>query len=577
MRRFSFILLTLFSQAFAYQVSFEGNLPEEVFETATAISQLESECDRPPPTLFTLKKRAEGDKKTLLQVIHAFGYYEGGIEIDYFGVFPDTTVRIFFKPGPVYTFDSLCILDEEGDPLCIDTSELAVQIGCPARSDMILDAQDQILEKIACWGYPLSSIVDREVIVDQESKRVSVTYVVHPGPIAYFGPLEIEGLCKVRRGYINRRILWSEGELYNPNQVSCTNAYLQESGLFSIVTVHPSDTVDEEGDLPMLIRVEEKKYRHIGAGVSYSTDESAGVMAQWSHDNFSGWGDTLSLSGEYSKIIKRATLLYGMPDFFRKDRDLLYSAEVRREDTVGFTERELSFLLRISEKINDCFSFNYGGRYERLLSTKSDNDSNYHLLSAPIQVRWDTSNRLLNPTRGITIAYFGTPYKAVLNSHISFFRQELFAATYHPILPSGSILLALSGQLGSIVGQSRFSIPAPKRFYAGSSTGLRGYKYLSVSPLSGKKPIGGRSLIIGSVEPRFRILDKLYLATFYDIGNVYDSSFPRLNKKLLRSTGVGIRYLTPLGPFRLDIGFPLDKRKGIDKTFQIYASLGQTF
>ena len=577
MRRYLPLFFCFWSQLFAYQVSFEGNLPEEIFSTASEISQLESERSHPPPTLFTLKKRAESDKKSLLQVLHAFGYYEGEIEISYFGSFPDTTVRVFFNPGRVYTFGSLSVVDEEGCPLSLAESAFTRKAGCPARSDAVLDTQDQILTQIACRGYPLSAIVDRQVVVDQESKTVSVAYVAHLGPLAYFGPIEVEGLHKVRRRYVDRRIAWSFGELYNPNLVARTDLFLQESGLFSLVAVRPADWVDEEGYLPMHIHVEEKRYRHIGAGVSYSTDESAGVMAQWSHDNFSGWGDALAFSGEYSEIIKRATLIYAMPDFFGRNHDLLYSAEARREDAPGFTEKELSFLIRFSKRVNSCFSFNYGGRYERLLSTKSDNDANYDLLSLPVHVRWDTSNNLLNPTSGTTIAYFMTPYQAVFNSHISLFRQELFAATYQPVFSSGAVLIALSGQLGSIVGQSRFAIPAPKRFYAGSSTGLRGYKYLSVSPLDGRKPIGGRSLMIGSIEPRFRIWDKLYLATFYDIGNVFSTSFPRFDKKLLRSAGVGLRYLTPLGPFRLDIGFPLDKRKGIDKTFQIYASLGQTF
>ncbi len=469
------------------------------------------------------------------------------------------------------------ILEEDGMPLCLAESSFSLRPGYAATSDAVLDTQDQILEQISCMGYPLASIIDRQVVVDQESKKVFVTFVVSRGPLAYFGTVEVEGLCKVKRGYVNRRILWSYGDLYNPNKVAETDAYLQESELFSIVTVRPADVVDSEGHLPMLIRVEEKKYRHVGAGVSYSTDESAGAMAQWSHDNFLGWGDSLGLNGEWSQIIKRATLVYAMPDFFRRNQDLLFSAEARREDAPGFIERELSFLVRIDKRVTNYFSYNYGGRYEYLLSTKSDNDANYNLLSLPIQLRWDTSNRLLNPTRGTTIAYFSTPYLAVGNEHITFWKQEIFAATYHPIFSSGAVLIAFSGQLGSIFGQSRYEIPAPKRFYGGSSTTLRGYKYLTVSPLEGKKPLGGRSIVVGSVEPRVRILDKLYFATFYDIGNVYSTPFPQFDKKLLRSTGVGIRYLTALGPFRLDIGFPLDKRKGIDKTFQIYASLGQTF
>lgn len=569
-----FLFLFLLTHLFAYQVSFEGNLSEEIFLMINAVSHLENEKSRPPPTLFTLKKRAESDKKTLLQALHSFGYYEAEITLSYWGEFPHTIVRVCFQPGPLYTVSSLVIVDEVDNPIPLPGS---LEIGTPALSASILNLEDQILEKIIAQGYPFASIQDRKVIVDQETKCVSVSYEVEKGPLAYFGETEVIGHSKVQSRYIKRRIQWSPGELYDPNLVLNTDAYLQESGLFSVVTVTPADTLDACGTLPMLIRVEEKRYRHIGAGLSYSTDESGGIMAQWSHDNLTGWGDTLAFNGEYSARIKRATLLYGIADLFGKGRDLLYSAEIRREDAPGFIERELSCLIRFTRRVSPCFSYNYGARFERLLSTKSDNNEHYNLLSSPIQVRFDTSNRLLNPTRGTTLAFFFTPHQSLFYPRIAFLKQELLASTYQPLTPSGSLLLALFGQFGSICGEPNLQIPAPKRFYAGSATTLRGYKYLSVSPLEGRKPIGGRSLLIGSIEPRVRLYDKLYLAAFYDFGNVYEKPFPDFKKKILSSIGTGIRYLTPVGSFRLDIGFPLNKRKGIDKSFQIYASLAQNF
>lgn len=579
MRFFLLLLLFIFplAKALAYQVSFEGDVPSEVMETIEAISKLKADAERPPPSLFTLKKRAETDKNSMINALHAFGFYEGSVAVSYLGEFPNTTVRLFISPGPTYTFASPCIFDEEGAPLNLPLGRLSIAEGCQARSDRILDAEEEILSAVQTFGYPYPFLTNREVVVDQESKQVAASFWIATGPCAVFGPVEVEGLRKVRRRVVTRRVAWKTGELYQPEKVRCTDTFLQESGLFSFVTVRPGGEVNENGQLPMLIKVEEKKYRHIGAGVSYSTDESAGVMAQWSHDNFSGWGDALAFVGEYSEVIKRATLLYGMPDFFGRNQDLLYSAEIRREDAPGFTEKEASFLIRVSRKVNNVFSFNYGARFEKLLSTKSNNDENYNLVSLPIQVRFDTSNRLLNPNRGVTIAYFFTPYQALFNNETAFLREEVFAAAYQTLTPKGGIIMALSAQIGSILGPSTFYIPAPKRFYAGSSTGLRGYKYLTVSPLDETTPIGGRSLMIFQIEPRFRVYKKVYLATFYDIGNVYSPPFPKLNEKLLRSIGCGIRYLTPLGPFRVDVGFPLDKRKGIDKSFQIYASIGQTF
>ncbi|NGX61781.1 MAG: Translocation and assembly module TamA [Chlamydiae bacterium] len=561
----------------AYQVSFTGAAPREVYETIEVVSQLKSEQDRPPPTLFTLKKRTERDKKTILEVLHAYGYYEGDVEISYVGAFPNTTVQIQIFAGPCYSFESLGVVDVWGIPLSLRIADFPVQVGCPALAESVLATEEEILGQLAYMSYPLATIANREVVVDQETKRVSVTFVVDSGPIAYFGPYSIHGLRSVRKGFVRKRILWKEGMLYNPYLIASTENHLQESGLFSRVWIEPSDTVDCDGYLPISIELEEKRYRHIGLGGSYSTDESLGVTGQWGHDNITGWGDSFSFTGEYSDVIKRGTFLYARPDFFGRNRDLLLSAEGRQEDVKAFNEDGVSLLGRFSHKVNNCFFYNVGLRYEWLKSSKSENNDVYHLVSLPLQIRWDTSNRLLNPTRGTTIAYFGTPYHSVGGAYSFFLKQELWAATYHPLLPSGNLLLALSGQIGSILEYSPGSIPVPKRFFAGSSTGLRGYKYLTVSPRDGDELTGGRSLLIFQIEPRIRIWQKLYFAAFTDFGNVYASEFPQLSKGILRSVGVGLRYLTPLGPFRLDIAFPLDKRKGIDKSFQIYASVGQTF
>src|SRR5262249_18262594 len=135
-------------------------------------------------------------------------------------------------------------------------------------------------------------------------------------------------------------------------------------------------------------------------------------------------------------------------------------------------------------------------------------------------------------------------------------------------------------------------IPPPERFFAGSDGLLRGYRYLTVSPLNKERePIGGRSMLIGAFELRWRLTKKWGLVGFYDIGNVYSQSVPDLSRKQLQSVGVGIRYHTLVGPIRLDVAFPLDRRHDIkirdkhsgghhhthDPTYQIYFSIGQSF
>jgi translocation and assembly module TamA len=133
--------------------------------------------------------------------------------------------------------------------------------------------------------------------------------------------------------------------------------------------------------------------------------------------------------------------------------------------------------------------------------------------------------------------------------------------------------------IGNIIGASNHAIPLPDRFFGGSQNSLRGYKTGSVSPLNSQgKPIGGRSMITGSLEVRTRTQRGLGWVAFYDVGNVYHRVVPHAERHpLFDSVGVGIRYATPIGPLRLDIGFPLKRRPHIDPLFQLYFSIGQAF
>ena len=146
---------------------------------------------------------------------------------------------------------------------------------------------------------------------------------------------------------------------------------------------------------------------------------------------------------------------------------------------------------------------------------------------------------------------------------------------------SAKYVLALRGNLGSIAGTSRDDIPADERFYAGGGGSIRGYGYQLAGPLDDDEddpdPIGGRSLIELNGELRYRMTDTIGLVYFIDGGTVADSALPSLEEDLFIGTGVGLRYSTPIGPLRADIGVPLDRRSDVDDIVQIYVSIGQAF
>ena len=120
-------------------------------------------------------------------------------------------------------------------------------------------------------------------------------------------------------------------------------------------------------------------------------------------------------------------------------------------------------------------------------------------------------------------------------------------------------------------------MPLFERFYAGGATSVRGYGRHRLGPLSGSNdPVGGRSLLEGSMELRRRLFEKVGGAVFFDFGQVSLHSFDIPVRKLKFTTGFGADYLTPVGPLRLDVGFPFSPPHS-DRNWQIYFSIGQFF
>lgn len=195
-----------------------------------------------------------------------------------------------------------------------------------------------------------------------------------------------------------------------------------------------------------------------------------------------------------------------------------------------------------------------------------------------MQLMWTKTNSLLDPTSGNMVHFKTIPTLQTLGSFFSYTTHLLTTAAYQPLDAKHRFVLAGKASFGSIWGASKHAIPPSERLYAGSDTLLRGYRYLTVSPIGfDHKPIGGRSMMVYSLELRMRVYDPFGVVAFYDIGNVYGQSVPQFDHKQLQSAGIGLRYYTPVGPLRLDIAFPFNPRAHLDNSFQIYFSIGQAF
>jgi translocation and assembly module TamA len=259
------------------------------------------------------------------------------------------------------------------------------------------------------------------------------------------------------------------------------------------------------------------------------------------------------------------------------DQDFVASVTAESEDLIAFDRDRVLGFVGIERRFAEGVTTGAGVQVERTHIVEDTGDRTYTLSGLPLFARRDAVDDLLDPTRGNREALTVTPYVGELGSDLTFVSSRLSGSAYHRFDDKGRFVLAGFAALGSIVGESRDALPEDKRLYAGGGGSVRGYGFQRVGPLDADgEPIGGRSSIELGLELRVRVTETIGVVPFIEAGNVYEPSFPDLGSGLLYGAGLGFRYYTPIGPVRLDIAVPLDRRPS-DDPFQIYISLGQAF
>jgi translocation and assembly module TamA len=501
----------------------------------------------------------------------------------------EITVDMTVDTGPSFTVDNITVRGStEAASPPIDMSRIGLAKGDPADAAAIIAAQDQALSQFRREGYALASI-KREVVIDHATHGADITFMVTTGPIARMGPVSISGTEKVDTAFLQRRVPFKQGEIYDPAKVDALRGKFNSLGVFNTVTITPARQLDANGELPLTVRVTDRPPRSIGFGLSYETQLGFAVSGFWVHRNLFGEAESLRLTGEVNHIGQGLAITdtgfrfradFRKPDWWIPDQDGRASAEAVREVLPAYFRNAVGFTAGIDRVISPVWTVRAGlaGEVSQERYVSNPVYSNYSLIGVPATVLMNQANSDLDPTRGWRLQLDATPYVDVGPNNDFFAILRLTARSYFDLGEPGRSVLALRGSLGSEPSSNVANIPPSKLFYAGGGGSVRGFVYQSAGPRDAfNNPLGGASVVEGSVEFRQRLWKSLGAVAFVDAGSAYAGTWPNFSQFAPRvGTGIGARYYTNFGPIRFDIGFPLNPQSG-DPPFAIYVSLGQAF
>jgi translocation and assembly module TamA len=325
--------------------------------------------------------------------------------------------------------------------------------------------------------------------------------------------------------------------------------------------------------------VTERKHRSIEAGVRYQTDEGPGGNLAWEHRNFFGRGERIRAELDASAIAGFLTGSFRKPDVWIRDLALISEAQLAFENPDAYESESARARVGLERQFREGLTLAGGVafRAERVQEANSGRDETFGLVSLPVLFKWDRSDDLLDPSRGGRLSLDNEPFVDTFGNDLVFNKAKLEYSHYLTVWKTPRVVLAGRSAVGTLFGAERADVPANLRFYAGGGGSVRGFAYQTAGELDGEHdPIGGRSLFEVSGEVRARVTDSIGVVAFVDAGTAFTSTFPDFDDELRIGVGPGIRYFSPIGPFRLDVGFPMNPRDS-DDAFQLYISLGQAF
>jgi translocation and assembly module TamA len=540
-----------------------------------------------------ISARADEDVKLAERLLRSEGYYDGVVaatvspQADAQG---EVTVAISATAGPRYALGAVQVTGPASESDRLVREALGLKSGDPIVAAAIETAEANVALRLPEQGYPFVEVGQRDILLDPATRRGDYTLPVATGPRSSFGGFRAEGDPVFDTRHIAILSRFDRGELYDSRRVDDLRQALIATSLFSTVSVEPVRTGVAQPDgteaVDLLVRQTKGPWRSLAASAGYGTGEGIKIQGSWTHRNLFPPEGALELEAIAGTQQQGVSANFRRSNAGKRDRTFQAGASVARQRFDAYDAETISLtgsLSRASTPIwQKKWTYSLGAE---LIATREDrfetaatgrNKSTYLIAALPLQLGYDGSDSLLDPTRGFRVTGRLSPEAQKRTGGGGFdgyARMLVEGSTYFGV--SDALVLAGRARVGSIMGAARDDIAPSRRLYAGGGGSVRGFGYQELGPKDlNNDPLGGRSLTEFAIEARYRF-GNFGIVPFVDAGRVGERSTPSLSN-MRYGAGIGGRYYTNFGPLRIDVATPIGRKPGESKV-ALYISIGQAF
>lgn len=596
-----------------YSVKVEGLAKVGLEDEFRSLSELETN-KRKAANSAQVAARARDDVALAERILRSEGYFDG-VTSSTVAPVPgrpgEIAATISVTPGPRYAFGQISIMGAPPEPTSIARAALPLRTGQPIRGVAVEGGEAQIALTLPQRGYPFAKIGQRDILLDEGTHSGDYTLPLDAGPRSVFGGLRTKiapggGGRRNRKGKtpkpekpVQPRQLFSvehlavfprfeRGDLYDSRKADDLRQALVATGIFSTVTAEPVDTGVKAADgsevVDLLVTQRKGPWRTLAGSAGYGTGEGIKGEVSWTHRNLFPPEGALTVSLIGGTLEQGLNVGFARSNAGQRDRTFSISGGFDHSNYDAYSARTINLGIGWSRQSTPIWqkvwTWSAGaqliGTNEKGAALDPTGDRprrNYLIAALPLQVQYDRSDDLLNPTKGYRLLARVSPEASVHKGFKGYARMTGQATGYWPV--SKSLVIAGRALVSSIVGADLDVIAPSRRIYVGGGGSVRGFGYQELGPKDAQNnPTGGLSSTEFAVEARYRF-GNFGIVPFFDAGRLGQGSTPGVSH-LREGVGIGGRYYTNFGPLRVDVATPVNRQRGESK-IALYISIGQAF
>ncbi|TAJ13141.1 outer membrane protein assembly factor BamA [Marinilabiliaceae bacterium JC017] len=451
------------------------------------------------------------------------------------------------------------------------------------RDEAVNEDNTLITEKFNNEGYAYVRATPH-IIADTIKQEANIEWNIKAGPKCHFGSTLITGFNRVPEKSIRKQLTYKEGETWTKEATDLSQKYIYNLGMFRVASLKSIMTESQSDTIPIAINLKEAPRFTSRFGVGYGREDKFRTFVDLQYLGFLGGTRRLNLYAKHSALEPyNLSLLFSQPAFLFRITTLTLNPYMIQENEPGYKLDKKGGNVTLLNNISEYMNASIGTFYEIVdLDTTSigeinedlSNESLYNKFGVAIGGIYNNARPQFDPVQGYSVALNFKKNGLLFDTEMPFNRIIFEFKAYQAIMHE--VILAYKLKMGGInATQGKDFIPVDERFFSGGSRSVRGWARQELGPEDSEgHPIGGNSLLEGSLEARIGLTKYLTGVVFMDAGNVWSDSYSYRLDDLHYAAGAGIRFKTPIGPVGIDFARPVFDSL---KNWQIHFNIGHPF